>query len=105
MKKPFRCLPVGSLPYDTDKAATKLTVKLFESMPFLANLPNASEDDSIIKRTLMNTPGLVNLRRKILNCSGLMFIFSKNITRLLKGLNRQKRLLIFWGLLARLRCL
>ncbi len=59
MKKPFRCLPVGNLPYDTDKAATKMTVKLFENMPFLANLPNASKDESLVKRTLMNTPGVI----------------------------------------------
>jgi len=59
MKKTFRCLPVGDLPYDTDKAATKMTVRLFENVPFLANLPNASKDETLIKRTLMNTPGIV----------------------------------------------
>lgn len=58
MKKTFKCLPVGDLPYDTDKAATKMTVKLFENVPFLANLPNASKDETLLKRTLMNTPGI-----------------------------------------------
>lgn len=58
MKKSFRCLPVGSLPYPTDKAATKMMVKLFENVPFLASLPEASADENLLRRTLMNTPGV-----------------------------------------------
>lgn len=58
MKKSFRCLPVGDLPYETDKAATKMTVKLFENVPFLANLPNADKNESLLNRTLMNIPGV-----------------------------------------------
>ena len=65
MIKPFRCLPTGDLPYTTDKAATKMMVKLFENIPFLANLPNASPDETIIKRTLMNVPGVRIKERKI----------------------------------------
>lgn len=66
MRKPFRCLPTGDLPYTTDKAATKMMVKLFENIPFLANLPNAAADETLIKRTLMNTPGIHIKDKKII---------------------------------------
>ena len=65
MIRPFRCLPAGDLPYTTDKAATKMMVKLFENIPYLANLPEASPDETLIKRTLMNTPGVYIKDRKI----------------------------------------
>ena len=58
MKKNFRCLPVGDLPYTTDKAVTRMMVKLFENVPYLANLPEASPYESLLKRTLLNTPGI-----------------------------------------------
>ncbi len=66
MKKPFRCLPTGSLPYVTDKAATKMMVKLFEDIPFLANLPEVSAEETIIRRTLMNIPGVYIKDKKII---------------------------------------
>ncbi len=65
MKKRIRCLPIGDLSYTDDKSATRMMVKLFEDIPFLANLPNASPDDSIIKRTLMHTPGFQFLENKL----------------------------------------
>ena len=66
MKKSFRCLPTGDLPYQTDKAATRMMVKLFENIPFLANLPDASPDETLIKRTLMNIPGVFIKDKKII---------------------------------------
>lgn len=66
MKKTFRCLPTGDLPYTTDKAATKMMVKLFEDIPYLANLPEASPDETLIKRTLINTPGVHIKEKKII---------------------------------------
>ena len=66
MKKSFRCLPVGNLPYTTDKAATKMMVKLFENIPFLANLPDASPDENLLRRTLMNTPGVFIQEKKVI---------------------------------------
>ena len=65
-KKLGRCLPVGNIPYDTESAATKMMVKLFEDLPFLANMPLASKEDSIINRTLFNLPGIKNSGKKIL---------------------------------------
>lgn len=66
MKKRIRSIPTGDLPYTDDKSATRMMVKLFEEIPFLANLPNASPDDSIVKRTLMNTPGVHFSDKKII---------------------------------------
>ena len=65
VRKISRCLPVGDLPYDTDKAATKMMVKLYENIPYLANMPVASENESIINRTLMNLPGIIIKGKKI----------------------------------------
>lgn len=66
VKKISRCLPVGDLPYDTDKAATKMIVKLFEDIPYLANLPLASSEDSVLYRTLNNLPGISFNGKKVL---------------------------------------
>lgn len=66
MNKNFRCLPIGDLPYNTDKAATKMMVKLFENIPFLPNLPNASPEETLIKRTLMNIPGIYFKDKKVI---------------------------------------
>lgn len=70
MEKTFRCLPTGDLPYMTDKAATKMMVKLFENIPFLANLPNVSPDETLIKRSLMNMPGITFRDKKIIFNNG-----------------------------------
>lgn len=59
MKRSFKCLPQCDLPYDNDKAATRMIVKLFEEVPFIANLPHAAKDDTVVKRTLNNIPGVV----------------------------------------------
>ena len=66
MKLSFKCLPVGDLPYETNELATKLTVKLFENVPFLANMPNASEDESVINRSVSNLPGVKIKDKKII---------------------------------------
>ena len=58
MKKILRCLPIGDLPYETDKAATKMMVKLFEDVPYLPNFPNISPNETLIQRTLFNIPGI-----------------------------------------------
>lgn len=66
MKRNYRCLPVGALPYTTDKATTRMMVKLFENIPFLANLPEVSPEENILHRTLMNTPGICINDKKII---------------------------------------
>ncbi len=66
MKLSLKCLPVGDLPYETNELATKLTVKLFENVPFLANMPNAADGESIINRSVMNLPGVKIKDKKII---------------------------------------
>ena len=58
MKLLFKCLPTGDLPYESNELATKLIVKLFENIPFLANLPNMSMSENLVYRTLENIPGI-----------------------------------------------
>ncbi len=58
MKLSLRCLPVGDVPYTEVKLTTRLTVKIFEACPFLAVMPNADPNDSVLRRTLENIPGI-----------------------------------------------
>lgn len=55
----LKCLPVGSLPYDDKALTTKMMLKLFEQSPYLALLPNYSNDDNINYITLTNMPGVL----------------------------------------------
>ena len=57
MKLANRCVPVGSLPYESVEAATRMLVKFYEKLPFLAFLPKVSEEDNIEHRTLDGIPG------------------------------------------------
>lgn len=58
MKLNTRCLPLGTLPYDTVEATTRMAAKLFDKMPFIATIPNFSTEDNIINRTFENMPGV-----------------------------------------------
>lgn len=58
MKLATRCIPLGTLPYETIDSTTRMAAKLFEKLPFVAMLPNVSDDDTLIKRTLENIPGI-----------------------------------------------
>lgn len=68
MTKHSRCLPTGDLPYTEEKTATKMMVKLFEDIPFLANFPNISLSENVLIRTAQNIPGVsINDRKVIFN--------------------------------------
>ena len=70
MKLITRCLPLGALPYDSIDIPAKMAAKLFEKMPFLAELPKVDEKENIITRTLENFPGVkVKDGKIILNTS------------------------------------
>ena len=58
VKISFKCFPNGSLPYETNEAATKMMVKLFENVPYLAMLPVISMDENMLFRTLSNVQGI-----------------------------------------------
>lgn len=53
-----RCMPVGSLPYEDDSATTKMMVKLYEKIPYLALLPKVDIDENLLFRTLSNIPNI-----------------------------------------------
>lgn len=60
MKKTIpRCIPLGALPYDNISSVTRMVAKLFPDIPSLVLLPKIDEDDSLIKRTFSNIPGIV----------------------------------------------
>ena len=58
MKLATRCIPLGTLPYETIDTTTRMAAKLFDKLPFVAMLPNISKEDSLITRTLDNIPGI-----------------------------------------------
>lgn len=60
----LKTLPVGNLPYEDEMSATKMMVKLFETSPYLAMLPNASENENIKYRTFSNMPGVLVKNKK-----------------------------------------
>lgn len=66
MKLSFKCLPVGNLPYENNELATKLTIKLFDNIPFLADLPNADDEDNLLNRTLEGVPGFKLKHKRVI---------------------------------------
>ena len=58
MKLATRCIPLGTLPYETIDTTTRMAAKLFEKLPFVAMLPEVSKEDTLISRTLENIPGI-----------------------------------------------
>lgn len=58
MKLVSRCLPLGALPYENIEAATRMIAKLFDKQPYLPALTKIDKDDSVLKHTLENIPGI-----------------------------------------------
>ena len=86
MKLTTRCLPNGKLPYDTIDTATKMMVKLFEKMPFLAELPKLEIEDSIELRTLGDFPG-VRIQGKNIELKITSNHYKQRISKLEKAFN------------------
>ena len=57
MKLHFRNLPSCGLPYDNQNSAMTTIVKLYEKIPYLPDLRNANEADTLLNITLSNIPG------------------------------------------------
>lgn len=74
----FKCLPYGDLPYTDDKLTTKMMVKLFENVPYLAMLPHADEHENLCYRTLENIPGVI--------VKGKKTVFKKDTNEFKQGL-------------------
>lgn len=64
-KVSFKCLPVGDLPYEDNMAATRMMVKLFEQIPYLAMMPIADSNDNLVNRTLTHIPGVKIKDKKV----------------------------------------
>jgi len=56
---------LGALAYEEIEPATRMVAKLFEQNPFISFLPKISDDDTLLKRTLSNIPGIKVKDRKI----------------------------------------
>ena len=69
MKITFKCLPVGSLPYDNVSYAVKMMMKLFEKSPFLPFLPLVNPE--VLNRTIEGFRWIKHTNKKlILRTSG-----------------------------------
>ncbi len=65
MKLNSRCFPSGALAYTDIEHAVRMVAKLFEKTPYLPVLPKISPEDTILKRTLDNIPGIVVNGKKV----------------------------------------
>lgn len=65
MKLASRTFPVGALAYEDIETAKRMMAKLYEQNPYLPFLPNISKDDTILKRTFSNIPGIKIKDKKI----------------------------------------
>lgn len=81
-----RCIPLGSLPYDNIEAVTRMAAKLFEKMPFVATLPQISEDDTLVNRTFENLPGIKIQDKKVM-LKVTSNHYKQNLSKLEKAFN------------------
>ena len=58
MKLYSRCIPNGSLPYESIEATTRMAAKLFEKIPYIPFMPKINNKDNILRRTISNIPGI-----------------------------------------------
>lgn len=86
MKLTSRCFPAGALAYETLDSAVRMSAKLFEKMPYLPLLPNIKEDETLLKRTLSNLPGVKLDGKKVLFKVGSEK-YKKALTNLEKACN------------------
>lgn len=66
MKLNSRCFPSGALAYSDLDPTVRMVAKLFEKTPYLPFLPNITPEDTILKRTLGNIPGVALNGKKVI---------------------------------------
>ena len=66
MKLNSRCFPSGALAYSDLDPTVRMVAKLFEKTPYLPFLPNIAPEDTILKRTLGNIPGVALNGKKVI---------------------------------------
>lgn len=54
----LKSFPVGALPYEDDATTTKMMLKLFEKVPYLALLPKADANEHLLYRTFSGIPNI-----------------------------------------------
>ena len=76
MKLNFRNLPYGSLPYDSVQLCKQMMLRLYEGIPYLAELPLVDKNDNIKTRTFDNIPCVMLKEGKFLlpDCTNDKFI-------------------------------
>ena len=65
MKFNFKNLPIANLPYDNVSLCKQMMLRLYENIPYLAELPKIDPKDNIIDRTIDNFPGISYKDKKI----------------------------------------
>ena len=78
MKLNFRNFPYGSLPYDNIQLCKQLMLRLYENIPYLAELPLIDKNDNIKVKTFENIPCVTLKDGKFLlpECTNEKFILS-----------------------------
>ena len=66
MKLNFRNLPIANLPYEDVNACKQMMLRLYENIPYLAELPKIDPNDNITLRTVENIPGIVYKDKKLI---------------------------------------
>ena len=66
MKLNFRNLPIANLPYEDVALCKQMMLRLYENIPYLAELPKIDPNDNIINRTVENIPGITYKDKKLI---------------------------------------
>lgn len=76
MKLNFKNLPISNLPYEDVTLCKQMMLRLYENVPYLAELPKIDPNDNIVKRTVENLPGITYKDKKLIieDCYGSSFI-------------------------------
>jgi len=86
MKLNFRNLPIANLPYEDVNACKQMMLRLYENIPYLAELPKIDPNDNITLRTVENIPGIVYKDKKINYWRLYNFVFYEIITNIRQSL-------------------
>ena len=82
MQLDFRNLPIVNLPYDEVHLCKQMMLRLYENIPFLAELPNIDSNDCTIFNTIQNIPGIRYENKKLLIDSNTTSSFFKALQSL-----------------------
>ena len=66
MKLNFKNLPITNLPYEDVMLCKQMMLRLYENIPFLAELPKIDPNDNVIYRTIENIPGITYKEKKLI---------------------------------------